>query len=217
RLRPPYPAQAGLYGLPTVVNNVETLATVPWLVRHGAEAFAARGTAASPGTKALCLNRGFARPGLVEVDFGTLLRTVVEDAGGGRDGQAIAALLLGGPMGCVVDPEHWDAPVCYGALAERGLQLGHGGLVALPEGADLAGLIHHWLEFMADESCGKCVPCRAGSRRARDLAAKQNGGTAELRHWLEVVAAGSLCAFGQLIPPAVLQLLDRLEAEGGAR
>lgn len=212
RLRPPYPAQAGLFGRPTVVQNVETLVTVPWLMRHGAEAFRARGTAASPGTKVLSLNRGFARPGLVEVAFGTPLQTVIDEAGGAAEGE-LAAVLLGGPMGCVVRPAEWAAPLCYQALAERGLQLGHGGLVALPHGADARRLLRHWLEFMAEESCGKCVPCRLGSQRAVELVSGPEIPLRELRRWLDVMADGSLCAFGQLIPEAVRQLIDLFESE----
>jgi NADH-quinone oxidoreductase subunit F len=213
RLRPPFPAIAGLYGKPTVINNVETLVNVPWIVNHGAAAYQALGTDASPGTKALCFNHGFARPGIVEVEFGMPLHEAIAEAGGGADGVRLEAVIVGGPMGSVVFPEHWDVPICYGAMAARSLQLGHGGLVALTAGADLAALIVQWLEFFQDESCGKCVPCRLGSRRALELARRMAAGEAvkePLERLLEVIAQASLCAFGRNVPRPVAQLLARL-------
>jgi len=221
RLRPPFPVDAGLWGRPTVVNNVETLVNVPWIVARGPEAYRALGTGASSGTKVLCLNRGFARPGLVEVEFGVSLRHVIEEAGGGgRDGAPLEAVLLGGPMGNLVSPADWDVPVCYTAMAERGLQLGHGGLVAIPRGTDPARLLVHLLEFMAEESCGKCVPCRVGSRRGLEMARGllEGGGTGDretLDRLLEVVSEASLCAFGRLTPGPVRALLRRLEGGTG--
>lgn len=222
RLRPPYPVDSGLWGRPTVVNNVETLVNVPWIVGHGADAYRALGTEASSGTKVLCLNRGFAYPGLVEVEFGVSLRQVIEEeGGGGRDGVPLEAVLLGGPMGSLVPPEDWDVPVCYSAMAERGLQLGHGGLVAIPRGTDPGRLMVHLLEFMADESCGKCVPCRAGSRRGLEMArGMENGGAAgaedrqSLEELLEVVSEASLCAFGRLTPGPIRSFLRRLAPPG---
>lgn len=213
RLRPPYPAQTGLHGKPTVVNNVETLANVPFIVADGGEAYARLGTPHSRGTKALCLNRGFARPGIVEVEFGISLRTVVEDLGGGsRDGQPLAAVLIGGPMGSVVTPDAWDVPVGYGEMRQRGIELGHGGIVAVPEDADFRGLLAHWLRFMIDESCGKCVPCRLGSLCAAN-ALHAGRAAAETRRRLgELFTAmeqGSLCAFGQSMPIPMRQLLAR--------
>jgi NADH:ubiquinone oxidoreductase subunit F (NADH-binding)/NADH:ubiquinone oxidoreductase subunit E len=216
RLRPPHPAVSGLYGRPTVVNNVETLVNIPWIVRHGPEAFAARGTAGSRGTKALCLNHGFARPGIVEVAFGIPLGEVIEDvAGGGAGGRPLAAVIIGGPMGSIVGPEDWDVPLCYQAMGARGIQLGHGGLVALPEGTDWGALLAHWLTFMQHESCGKCVPCRLGSARAREIAAAPDSPehSARLRRLFEVMEEGSLCAFGQLMPAPMRQILDRIDGD----
>lgn len=212
RLRPPYPTSHGLYGKPTVVDNVETLVNVPWIVRRGAEAFAALGTASSSGTKALSLNRGFERPGIVEVEFGASLREVIEVAGGGgRGGEPLGAVLLGGPMGSVLAPERWDVAVCYAAMAERGIELGHGGIVAVPDSADLAALLRHWLGFMRDESCGKCVPCSIGSRRARQIADRLDDREARnlLLRLCEVMSEGSLCAFGQSIPKPIQELIAR--------
>jgi len=164
RLRPPYPVVEGLFGKPTVVNNVETLVNVPWILEHGAAEYAALGTTHSPGTKAVCLNHGFAAPGILEIEFGRSLRDVIElDARGAAQRERLEAVLIGGPMGSVALPSQWDVPVCYQAMADRNLILGHAGLVAVPEGTDLRTLFLHWLEFMAEESCGKCVPCRLGS------------------------------------------------------
>ncbi|GIW73091.1 MAG: hypothetical protein KatS3mg102_2633 [Planctomycetota bacterium] len=212
RLRPPYPSTAGLYGRPTVVNNVETLAAVPWILRHGPEAFRALGTAASPGTKLLSLNGGFARPGLLEVEFGVSLREIIERGGGGaRPGSELAAILLGGPMGSVLGPEHWDVPLCYEAMAGRGIQLGHGGLVALAAQADPRALLEHWLGFMQHESCGRCVPCRVGSRRALELVRRGPlwSERAQLLRLLELMEQASLCGFGQLMPVPIRQLVQR--------
>lgn len=208
RVRPPYPAERGLFGLPTVVNNVETLVNAPWIVEQGAERYAALGTSASSGTKVLCLARGFAQPGAVEVEFGISLREVVERlGGGGAGGRRIEALLVGGPMGSLVLPAEWDVPVCYGAMGERGIQLGHGGLVPLLEGGDLRALLLHWLEFAAFESCGRCAPCALGTRRALE-SARVGGARGELERLLRVMQSGSLCAFGQLTPAPIRRLLE---------
>ena len=219
RLRPPYPVETGLWGCPTVVNNVETLVNVPWIVERGPEAFAAFGTDASRGTKALCLNATFPEPGIVEVAFGTSLREVLEGEGGlAMDRAHVEALLLGGPMGSVVLPEECDVPICYRALGARGIRLGHGGVVAVPAGADLQALLLHHLEFMAHESCGKCVPCRAGSARAFEVA--RTGGLAragEVAALLDVAEAASLCAFGQAMPAPLRRLLGLARAQAEAR
>jgi len=215
RLRPPYPTEHGYAGRPTVVNNVETLANVPIVLGMGAERYAGLGTPACSGTKVLSLNAGFARPGLVEVEFGTPLRAVIEDAGGA----APAAVVLGGPMGSILAPDAWDVPICYAAMAERGIQLGHGGLVAVPKGTDFAELLRHGLRFMSEESCGRCAPCALGSRaalaRARgDLDASSR---AELQRLFGVMEQASLCAFGQLVPGPLRALLERCADHAPAR
>lgn len=211
-LRPPYPAQSGLYGLPTVVNNIETLVNVPWILTNGPEAYRAMGTEKSSGTKAICLDVGFANPGIVEVEFGVTMRKVIEEAGGGSlGGTPLDAVLLGGPMGSIVPPEEWDVPICFSAMADVNIQLGHGGIVALPEGTDYYALLTHLLEFMKDESCGKCVPCSIGSVRASEMAKdlRSEESTAEFRRLLDVIEKASLCAFGQLMPGPIGQILDR--------
>jgi NADH:ubiquinone oxidoreductase subunit F (NADH-binding) len=210
RIRPPYPAVEGLYGKPTVVNNVETLANVPPIVTGGADAYAAMGTEKSKGTKVICFNCGFARPGLLEIEFGMTLRQVIEEAGGGADSQRLDAVVLGGPMGSIVFPDDWDVPVCYGAMGERGIQLGHGGLVAIPEGCDARALLEHWLKFMMEESCGKCVPCRLGSRAAWDVLHSHGSGDqrAQIERLFSVMEQASLCAFGQNMPGPMRALIQ---------
>jgi NADH:ubiquinone oxidoreductase subunit F (NADH-binding) len=210
RLRPPYPVVEGLFGKPTVVNNVETLVNVPWILEHGAAEYAALGTKGSPGTKAVCLNHGFAVPGILEIEFGRSLRNVIEqDAGGGAHGQRLEAVLIGGPMGSVAVHNQWDVPVCYQAMAQHNLILGHAGLVAVPEGTNIRSLFLHWIEFMAEESCGKCVPCRLGSRRALEIAqsAEASRSLPQLERLFDVMTQGSLCAFGQLMPGPMSQML----------
>jgi NADH:ubiquinone oxidoreductase subunit F (NADH-binding) len=157
----------------------------------------------------LSLDAGFAFPGLVEVEFGSSLRTVVEEAAGRV---RLAAVALGGPMGSIALPDEWDVPICWEAMRARGLALGHGGLVALPEGSDFAALARSWLEFMASESCGKCVPCRVGSREAVELA--RAGAHAPLLELLDTISAASLCPFGQDLPRPVRTILTRLVARG---
>jgi NADH:ubiquinone oxidoreductase subunit F (NADH-binding) len=221
RIRPPYPAVEGLYGKPTVVNNVETLANIPPIIEHGPEAYAALGTEKSKGTKVICFNHGFARPGLLEVEFGITLREMIEEAGGGAGGRRLEAVVLGGPMGSLLVPEEWDVPVCYGTMGERGIQLGHGGLVAIPEGSDSRALLEHWIEFMMEESCGKCVPCRLGSRAAWNLlrANGQPGARPQLERLFDVMDQGSLCAFGQNLPGPMRALVrhfgDRIFKSAG--
>ena len=212
RPRPPYPVQSGLFGRPTVVDNVETLANVPWIMTRGAPAYAAMGTPESRGTKAVCLNHGFAQPGIVEVEFGVSLRHVIEElGGGGRDGVELEAVLLGGPMGSIVTPDQWDVPVCFTAMARKGINLGHAGIVAIPKPADWGGMLRHLLTFMRDESCGKCTPCRLGSARAHEIA--KSGLTPESRPQFDAIMAlmgeASLCAFGRETPGPIRTILER--------
>ena len=212
RVRPPYPAAEGLFGQPTVVNNVETLVNVPFIVDRGPEAYAALGTAASSGTKAICLNRGFRNAGIVEIEFGLSLRKLVEEIGGGSSGDSeLAAVLVGGPTGSVVFPQEWDVPICYDALRASGIELGHGGVIALHADADVRELLLSWLTFFHEESCGKCVPCGLGSKKALELvatAAETDDGE-RLTALLRLIETASLCGFGQRLPVPVLKLLER--------
>jgi NADH:ubiquinone oxidoreductase subunit F (NADH-binding)/NADH:ubiquinone oxidoreductase subunit E len=211
QIRPPYPTVEGLYGKPTVVNNVETLVNIPLILTKGAEAYAKLGTESSSGTKAMSLNHGFARPGIVEVEFGLTLRELIEAAGGSADGKPLEGVILGGPMGSLLLPNQWNVPICYGKMAEQGIQLGHGGLVALPQGTDYQALLLHWLQFMVDESCGKCVPCALGSKQALDLATNhlhEPECQTRLKRLLEVIEKGSLCAFGQYTPQPMWEMIE---------
>lgn len=211
RPRPPYPASEGLFGRPTVVDNVETLVNIPWIVQHGAAAYRAMGTSGSPGTKVLCLNHGFARPGIVEVEFGTPLRQVIDElAGGVAAVRKLESILLGGPMGSVVDPAEWDVPICIDAMAKRGIRLGHGGMVAIPDATNYSTLLHHLLEFMKEESCGKCVPCRVGTLRAFELARTERPLATEFAKVLNIMEQASLCGFGRETPGPVRQLMEKI-------
>jgi NADH:ubiquinone oxidoreductase subunit F (NADH-binding) len=221
RPRPPFPVESGLFGMPTVVDNVETLANVGWLLRHGAKAYAAMGTPDSRGTKAVCFNRGFANPGIVEVEFGMSLReAIVGLGGGGRDGAVLQAVLIGGPMGSIVTPDRWDVPICFASMAKAGINLGHGGLVAIPEGTEWSVLLRHLIGFMRDESCGKCTPCRLGSQRLHAIAARgmQDGDLPEAERILSLMRHASLCAFGRETPgpvETILRLMGRITLAGG--
>lgn len=212
--RPPFPAVRGLHGRPTVVNNVETLAAIPWIVASGGEAYAQLGRGASRGTKVVCLNERFARPGAYEVELGTSVRSIVEELGGGlRDGRSLRALQVGGPLGGFLGPGELDVPLAFEDLVAVGVDLGHGSLVAFDDRVDPAALLLHVWHFIAGESCGTCAPCRIGSRRGLALAERiaARRATADdlaaLDALLDTLAAGSLCGFGQGAPQPVRSLL----------
>ncbi|MBW2314301.1 MAG: protein disulfide oxidoreductase [Deltaproteobacteria bacterium] len=209
RLRPPYPVTQGLDGMPTVVNNVETLVNVPAILSRGADCYRQLGTESSPGTKAMCLNAGFASPGIVEVEFGTSLQALIREAGGAVEGDTLEAVLLGGPMGSVVFEDDWDVLIGYRTMAERGLQLGHGGVVALPVGTDWHALLLHWLDFARKESCGRCAPCRLGTERVHALVREGGDPRADLLGIFDLMEQTSLCAFGQLVPGPARTLIER--------
>lgn len=165
RPRPPYPTESGLFGKPTLVNNVETLANVPWIVQHGSEAYRKLGFSKSRGTKVLSLNSLFVRPGLYEVPFGMPIRQIVEALGGGLRTGKPRGVIIGGPLAGVIPPSRFDTPLGFEELASIGASVGHGGVIAFDENTSVLELIHHVFAFAAFESCGKCTPCRIGSRR----------------------------------------------------
>lgn len=206
RPRPPYPTQQGLWGAPTVVNNVETLAAVPWIMRRGGEAYARRGTKTETGTKLVCLSERFARPGCYEVEIGTSVRWIVTELGGGLTGGAeLSVLQVGGPLGGFLAPGDLDVPLTDAELSRHGAALGHAGLVAFDERVAPQEVLRHIWEFAAAESCGACSPCRVGSRRGLELvAAGQPSG--EYARLLRVMGEASLCAFGRRVPAAVRSL-----------
>ncbi len=207
RPRPPYPTQRGLWDAPTVVNNVETLAAVPWIISRGGAAYARRGTADETGTKLVCLSERFARPGAYEVELGTpLLRIVTELGGGLKDGCELTALQVGGPLGGFLAPDALDVPLTTVGLAARGAALGHAGLVAFDQRVAPEEVLRHIWQFAAAESCGACSPCRVGSRRGLELASAGTPPGPEWGRLARVLAEASLCAFGRRIPPAVHSL-----------
>jgi NADH-quinone oxidoreductase subunit F len=209
RPRPPFPTERGLHGRPTVVNNVETLCAVPWIVQHGGPAYASLGTADEAGTVIACLSERFARPGAYEVEIGTPVRRIVEDLGGGlRDGGTLRAVQIGGPLGGFLGPDDLDVPLSDTALARHGAALGHAGIVAFDDRLTGEQVLRNLWDFAAAESCGQCSPCRVGSWRGRALSERPDSPDVgrERSDVLRTMAVGSLCAFGRRVPAAVRSL-----------
>ncbi len=208
RPRPPYPTQQGLWDAPTVVNNVETLAAVPWIVRQGGHAYARRGTRSEAGTKLVCLSERFARPGCYEVELGTPVAAIVTELGGGlRDGAELSVLQVGGPLGGFLAPSRLDVPLTDADLAAHGAALGHAGLVAFDERLEPEQVLRHVWEFAAAESCGACSPCGVGSLRGLELVTGRPPTGQEYARLLRVMEGASLCAFGRRVPAAVRSLV----------
>ncbi|APZ43097.1 formate dehydrogenase beta subunit [Acidihalobacter ferrooxydans] len=209
RYKPPLPAMEGLFGKPTVVNNVITLATVPAILTDGAEAYAALGHGRSRGTLTLQLCGNVRRPGLYELPFGVTLGHVVQTLGGGSaSGRPVRAVQVGGPLGAYFPVELFDTPLDYEAFAARGGMLGHGGVVVFDDTVDMLEQARFAMEFCALESCGKCTPCRIGSTRGAELIERMRGGARAqqltlLEDLCEVMEQGSLCALGGLTPVPV--------------
>jgi bidirectional [NiFe] hydrogenase diaphorase subunit len=214
--RPPFPTESGLLHEPTVVNNVETLSAVPWIVAHGGGAYSLLGVGESRGTKVVCLNERFRRPGAYEVELGITIRSIIDDLGGGlAAGQELAAIQVGGPLGGFLAPDQLDTPLSFDALRAAGADLGHGSLVALDERVDRRSLLRHFWRFAASESCGTCVPCRLGTRRGLEHALTDDDAAAEaeLAGPLSAMEHASLCAFGRGVP-AVVRSIGRAYAGG---
>jgi NADH:ubiquinone oxidoreductase subunit F (NADH-binding)/(2Fe-2S) ferredoxin/Pyruvate/2-oxoacid:ferredoxin oxidoreductase delta subunit len=214
RPRPPYPAQKGLWGYPTTINNVETLATVPLIIRHGWEWYSAIGTEKSKGTKTFALTGKINNTGLVEVAMGTTLREIIFDIGGGiRDGRQFKAVQTGGPSGGCIPASMLDTPVDYESLQAAGSIMGSGGMVVLDDRNCAVDIAHYFLSFTQEESCGKCAPCRAGTKRMLEILEriKAGQGTMEdlerLETLAQIVKDGSLCGLGQTAPNPVLTTL----------
>jgi NADH:ubiquinone oxidoreductase subunit F (NADH-binding)/NADH:ubiquinone oxidoreductase subunit E len=215
--RPPFPAQRGLHGMPTVVNNVETLCNVPVVARLGADAYAGLSPSRTSGTKLVCFNERFVAPGVYEVRFGTTLRELCEVlARGLRDGHTIKALQIGGPLGGILPASLLDTPFEFEDLAAVGCMLGHGGIVAFDETTDMRALATHLLHFGATESCGKCFPCRIGLRRAHEMLARDAPVDRQrLEALLETLELGSLCAHGGGMPAPIRSLIEHFPEELG--
>jgi NADH-quinone oxidoreductase subunit F len=214
RLRPPFPAESGLWGKPTLINNVETLALVPWIIRHGGAAFARIGTASSKGTKVFALAGKVRRAGLIEIPMGTTLRQIVEDIGGGvTAGRKFKAVQIGGPSGGCVPASLADTPVDYESLRDIGAIMGSGGLVVLDDTACMVDIARYFLQFTQNQSCGKCLFCRIGTKRMLELLELLCAGKAGRQHLAELeslapqVTQASLCGLGKTAPNPVLTTL----------
>ena len=215
RVKPPLPAVSGLFGKPTVVNNVLSLAATPWILAHGGKAYADYGVGRSRGSQPFQLAGNVKRGGLVELAFGATIRQLIEDFGGGtRSGRPVRAVQVGGPLGAYFPQRLLDTPLDYEAmLAAKGM-LGHGGIVVFDDSVDMARQARFAFSFCAAESCGKCTPCRIGSTRGAETVDKIVAGRDRpqnvqlLRDLCEVLTDGSLCALGGLTPLPVLSALD---------
>jgi formate dehydrogenase iron-sulfur subunit len=224
RVRPPLPAIKGLFGQPTIVNNVVTLASVPWIFAHGADAYANFGMGKSRGTLPIQLAGNIRRGGLVERAFGLTLRELLYDYGGGTaSGKPIRAVQVGGPLGAYIPAKDFDTAVDYEALAGVGAMLGHGGIVVFDETVDMARMARYAMEFCAIESCGKCTPCRIGSTRGvevidRILAGVDGERNVQLLEELcETMVQGSLCGLGGMAPFPVQSALKHFREDFRAR
>jgi NADH-quinone oxidoreductase subunit F len=224
RNKPPFPAQSGLFGKPTAINNVETLLCVPEILRIGGPAFAAIGTASSTGTRLFCLSGCVERPGLYEYEFGVTLREVIEAAGGVRGGRPVQAVLLGGAAGSFVGPDALDAPLTFEGLRAIGATLGSGVVLVLDDTIDVTGLLQRIARFFRDESCGQCVPCRLGTVRQEELLGRLVRGAplgsverelALLDDIAAVARDASICGLGQTAVSAAESAV-RLGLIGGA-
>ena len=214
RPRPPFPAERGLFQKPSILNNVETYANIPQIILNGAEWFASMGTEKSKGTKVFALGGKIKHTGLVEVPMGTTLRQIVEEVGGGiPNGKKFKAAQTGGPSGGCIPAEHFDVPVDYEHLAALGSIVGSGGMIIMDEDNCMVDIAKFFLEFTVDESCGKCTPCRIGTRRMLEILTKitEGNGTMEDLDKLEelcvFVKENSLCGLGQTAPNPVLSTL----------
>jgi NADH-quinone oxidoreductase subunit F len=220
RQRPPFPAQAGLWGKPTNINNVETWANVPLIIRQGAEWYSRIGTAKSKGTKIFSLVGKIRNGGQVEVPMGIKLREIIYDIGGGiKDGKKFKAVQTGGPGGGFLPAEFLDLPIDYDSLVQAGSTMGSGGMIVLDETTCMVDLARHYMHFTQEESCGKCVPCRVGTKQIHDILVRITRGEGEeadleqLEELAETVKEASLCGLGQSAPSPVLSSLRHFRNE----
>lgn len=220
RPRPPFPSVSGLFGKPTCINNVETLANIPRIIHKGSAWFASIGTEKSKGTKVFAITGKVKRSGLVEIPMGVTLRQIVMDLGGGsHSGKPVKAVQTGGPSGGVIPASLFDTPVDFEHLGELGSIMGSGGLIVMEEGDSMIELARYYLDFCVDESCGKCAPCRIGGRQMLVLMDKINAGKGTendikmIRDICQAMWRASLCALGQTAPKSVLSTLRYFENE----
>ncbi|NLL56208.1 MAG: NADH-quinone oxidoreductase subunit NuoF [Clostridiales bacterium] len=215
RPRPPFPAVKGLFGKPTLLNNVETYANIPQIILKGADWFASMGTEKSKGTKVFALGGKIVNTGLVEIPMGTTLRTIIEDIGGGiPGGKKFKAAQTGGPSGGCLPAEHLDTPIDYDSLLAVGSMMGSGGLIVLDEDNCMVDIAKFYLQFTQDESCGKCTPCRVGTKRLLEYLERITEGKAtekdldDMEKLCHYIKDNSLCGLGQTAPNPVLSTLN---------
>jgi len=220
RPRPPFPAEKGLYGKPTVLNNVETYANIPQIILNGADWFASMGTEKSKGTKVFALGGKITNTGLVEIPMGTTLREVIEEIGGGiPNGKKVKAAQTGGPSGGCIPASLIDTPIDYDNLIAIGSMMGSGGLIVMDEDNCMVDIARFFLDFTVDESCGKCTPCRIGTKRMLEILDKIIAGKGELEdidrleELAQYIKSGSLCGLGQTAPNPVLSTLQYFRDE----
>lgn len=213
-LKPPYPAEKGLYGCPTVINNVETLANVAQIINNGANWFNSIGTEDSKGTKVFALTGKIKNSGLIELPMGTTIREIIYDIGGGiPNDKEFKAVQMGGPSGGCIPKEYLDTPIDYKSLSNLGSMMGSGGMIVVDEDSCMVDLAKFFLQFTVDESCGKCTPCRIGNKRILEILTKITEGNAtmedldKLEELCEYVKSNSLCGLGQTSPNPVLSTL----------
>lgn len=212
RLRPPFPTESGLWGLPTVINNAETLANVPFIMSHDTDEFTSIGDGDDTGTKIISLSGAVNRPGLVEVPIGTSLREIIYDIGGGiRAGRELFAIGVGGPSSGVFPPSMLDTAIKPGFLHGSGVMLGAGGVIVIDDSIDVFDVVRNLAQYNADESCGKCTPCREGTPRIVELldsVIEEEGSAAELENLARLVNETSLCGLGQAAGNPILSGLQ---------
>ena len=220
RVKPPYPANKGLFGKPTVINNVETLANITRIILNGADWYSSIGTETSKGTKVFALGGNVNNVGLVEVPMGTTLREIIYDIGGGiPKGKAFKAAQTGGPSGGCIPAEHIDTPIDYESLSQIGSMMGSGGLIVMDETKCMVDIARFYLDFTVSESCGKCTPCRIGTKRMLELLNKICDGNGEeediykLEKLAHIIQKASICGLGQTAPNPVLSTLKYFRDE----
>ena len=220
RNKPPFPANKGLFGQPTIINNVETLANIPQIILKGADWFASMGTERSKGTKVFALGGKIVNTGLVEIPMGTTLREIIYDIGGGiPNGKKFKAVQTGGPSGGCIPAEYLDMPIDYDNLKKIGAMMGSGGMIVMDETTCMVDVARFFLDFTVDESCGKCTPCRIGTRRLLEMLDKITSGNGTLEdldkmeELCKYIQANAMCALGQTAPNPVLSTLKYFRDE----
>ena len=220
RVRPPFPAVKGLFGKPTILNNVETYANICQIILNGAEWFASMGTEGSKGTKVFALGGKIKNPGLVEIPMGTTLREIIYDIGGGcPNGKAFKAVQTGGPSGGCLPADMLDTPIDYDNLIKAGSMMGSGGMIVMDEDNCMVDIARFFLDFTVSESCGKCTPCRIGTRRMLEILERicdgkgEDGDIERLEALAASISKSALCALGQTAPNPVLSTLKQFRSE----